>query len=42
MMRGFLLGLTALLISGMAIAQKAHSFEVKNGQFIYDLSLIHI
>lgn len=36
MMRGFLLGLIALLISGVAIAQKAHSFEVKNGQFIYD------
>lgn len=35
-MRGFLFGLIALLISGTAIAQKAHSFEVTNGQFIYD------
>lgn len=32
----FLFGLIGLLIAGTALAQKAHSFEVKNGQFVYD------
>lgn len=35
-MRWFLFGLIGLLITGNSLAQKAHSFEVKNGQFVYD------
>jgi beta-galactosidase len=35
-MRWLLFGLISVLICGAAMAQKAHSFEVKNGQFIYD------
>ena len=35
-MRWFLFGLIGLLVTGTCLAQKAHSFEVKNGQFVYD------
>ncbi|HUP14048.1 MAG TPA: beta-galactosidase, partial [Niastella sp.] len=35
-MRWFLFGLVSMLIFTTAVAQKAHLFEVKNGQFIYE------
>jgi beta-galactosidase len=35
-MKCFLPVLICMLLAGASMAQKAHSFEVKNGQFIYD------
>ncbi len=41
-MKWFLPGLVCMLLAGASIAQKAHSFEVMNGQFMYDNQPVQI
>jgi beta-galactosidase len=41
-MKWFLPGLMCMLLAGASMAQKAHSFEVRNGQFIYDNQPVQI